>query len=81
MLETVRISLDSMVDGILGNIIEELSKRGTFGGFSKERVQLLLGGIWNNVYYTLKDSQNLAGRLEECSDSTVMQSVWNGSTF
>ena len=69
------------MDGILGNIIEELSKRGTFGGFSKERVQLLLGGIWNNVYYTLKDSQNLAGQLEECSDSTVMQSVWNGSTF
>ena len=81
MLEAVRISQDSLVDGILGNIIEKLRKRGTFGGFSKERLQSLLGGICNNVGYTLKYSQNLAGQLEECSDSTVMQSVWNGSTF
>ena len=70
-----------MVDGVLGNIIEELRKRGTFGGFSKERGQSLLGGIWNNAYYALKDSQKLAGQLEECSDSKGIQSVLNGSTF
>ena len=34
MLEAIRITQDVMVDKLLGDIIAELSKRGTFGGFS-----------------------------------------------
>ena len=45
MLEAVRIYQDSIVNEISGNIIEELSKIVTFGGFSEERMQLLLGGM------------------------------------
>ena len=39
-----------------GNIVAELRKRGTFGGFSEDRMQSLLEGIWNKVEYALKDS-------------------------
>ena len=57
------------MDEVSGNIIAELRKRGTFGGFSEERMQSLLEGMWNKIEYDLKDSQELAGQLEECSDS------------
>ena len=66
-----------MADEVLGNIIAELRKRGTFGGFSEERIQSVLEGMWNKVDYSLKDSRKMAGQLEECSDSKVTQSVLN----
>ena len=56
-------------------------KRGKFGCFSEERIQLLIEGICDKVEYALKDSQKAAGVLEECYDSKVMQSVLNGRTF
>ena len=45
MLEAIRTSKDGMEDEVSVNIIEELRRRGTFGGFSKGRVQNFLGGI------------------------------------
>ena len=45
MFEAIRIIQDSMVGGVLGNIIAELRKRGTFGGFSEKRMQLFLKGV------------------------------------
>ena len=62
-----------MVDELLGNIISELRKRVTFGGFSEDMMQSLLEGMWNKVEYALKDSQKFTGQLEYCSDSKVMQ--------
>ena len=61
MLEVIRIIWEGMVDELLGNIIAELRKRGTFGRFSEERMQLLLEVIWNKVEYSLKDPQKSAG--------------------
>ena len=58
-----------------------MSKIGTFGGFSEERIQSLLEVIWNKVEYYLKDPQKAAGQLEDCSDSKLTQSVLNGRTF
>ena len=46
-----------MVDEVSGNIIADLRKRGTFGGFSEDRMQTLLEGVFNKVYYAFKDSQ------------------------
>ena len=69
-----------MVDELSGNIIAELRKSGTFGDFIEESMQLLLEGMWDKVEYALKDSKKSAGQLEECSDSKVMQSVFNGRT-
>ena len=43
-------------------------------------MKLLLEGMWNKVEHALKDSQKSAGKLEECSDSKVMKSVFNGMT-
>ena len=37
------------MDEVSGNIVEELRKIGTFGGFSEERIQLLFEGMWNKV--------------------------------
>ena len=42
MLKSTRISQDGMVNEASGNIILELRKRGTFGGFSEERIQSLI---------------------------------------
>ena len=44
-----------MADEVSGNILAELSKKGIFGGFSEERMQSLLGGMWNKVEYYFKD--------------------------
>ena len=44
-----------MVDELSGNIIAELSKSGTFGGFIEESMQLLLEGTWDKVEYDLRD--------------------------
>ena len=71
----------SKTDEVSENIISDLRKRGKFGGFSEERMQLVLEGIWDKVEYNLKDSQELAGQLEECSDSRVMKSLLNRRTF
>ena len=40
-----------MVDEVLGNIISEFRKRGTFGGFSEGRMQSLLEVMRNKVEY------------------------------
>ena len=77
MLEAISTSKDGMSDEVSENIIAELRKRGTFGGFSEERIQSVLEGMWNKVDYSLKDSRKMAGQLEECSDSKVTQSVLN----
>ena len=58
-----------------------MRKRGIFGGFSEEKMQPLLEGMWNKVEYAMKDSLKSAGKLEECSDSKLMQSMLNGGTF
>ena len=52
-----------MVDEVSGNTIEELRKKGIFGGFSEERMQLVLEGIRNKVNYALKNSQKAEVRL------------------
>ena len=44
-------------------------------------MQLVLEGMWNKVDYALKDSRKMSGQLEECSDSKVMKSVFNGRNF
>ena len=38
MLEAIRTSQDGMAYEVSGNIIVELRKRGTFGGFGEERI-------------------------------------------
>ena len=63
-LEAIRTSQDGMVEKLSGNIVAELRKRGKFGCFSEERIQLLIEGICNKVEYALKDSQKAAGVLE-----------------
>ena len=52
-----------MADEVSRNIVAELRRRGTFGGFSEERMQSLIEGMWNKVEYDLKDSQKVAGQL------------------
>ena len=47
-----------MVDELSGNIIAELRKRGAFGGFIEESMQLLLEGMWDKEEYALKDLKN-----------------------
>ena len=42
MLEDIRTYQDGIADELSGNIVAELRKRGTFGCFSEERMQLLL---------------------------------------
>ena len=61
MLEAIRTSQDGIEDEVSGNIVEDLRKRGTFGGFSDERMQLLLTGMLNKVEYYLNDSQKVVG--------------------
>ena len=70
-----------MVDELSGNIIAELRKSRTFGGFIEDSMQLLLEEMWDKVEYALKDSKKSAGQLEECSDSKVIQTVFNGRTL
>ena len=58
-----------MEDEVSRNIVVELrNRRVTFGGFSEDRIQSLLEGMWNKVDYVLKNSQKLTGQLEEWSD-------------
>ena len=57
MLEAISISEDGMAYEVSGNIVAELTKRATFGGFSEERMQLVPEGMWNKVEYALKDSR------------------------
>ena len=38
-----------MADELSGNIVAELRKRGTFGGFNEGRIQLVLELMWNKV--------------------------------
>ena len=45
MLEAIRTSQDGMEDEVLGNIIAELRKRGTFGGFSEVRIESVFAGM------------------------------------
>ena len=63
MMEAIRTSQDGMADEVSRNIVAELRRRGTFGGFSEERMQSLIEGMWNKVEYDLKDSQKAAGQL------------------
>ena len=49
MLEAIRTSQECMADKVSGNIIAELRKRGTFGGFNEESMQSVLEGMWNKV--------------------------------
>ena len=81
MLEAIRISQDGMADEVSGNIVVQLRKRGTFGGFSEERMQSLLETMWNKLEYALRDSQKAAGHFEDFSDLKLIQSVFNGRNF
>ena len=42
-----------MADELSGNIAAQLKNRVTFGGFSEERIHLLLEGMWNKLEYAL----------------------------
>ena len=53
MLEAIRTSKDNIKKEVLENIISDLRKRGTFGSFSEERMQLVLEGTWDKVEYNL----------------------------
>ena len=55
MLEAIMESQDGTEDEVSGNIIAELRNIGTFGGFSEERMQLVLEGLCNKVEYVLGD--------------------------
>ena len=66
-LEAISISQDGMSDELLGDIVVELRKRGTFGGFSEESMQSFLEGMCNKVECALKDPLKAEGQLEECS--------------
>ena len=81
MLEAIRTSQECTEDEVSGNIIADLRKRGLFGGFGEERMQLVLEGMRNKVEYALKDSRKMAGQVEECSDSKGLKSVLNGRSF
>ena len=65
----------------MGGIVADLSKRGAFGSSGEKRMQSVLEGMWNMVYYVLRGSWKIAGKLEEWCDSKVIQSVLNGRTF
>ena len=55
ILEAIRTSQDGMSDEVSWNIVAELRKRGTLGGFSEERMQSVLEGMWNKIEYALKN--------------------------
>ena len=57
MLEASGTSQDGIAYEVLRNIVAELRKKITFDGFSEEKMQLVLEGMWNKVEYTLKYSQ------------------------
>ena len=57
MFEAIRTSQDGISDEVSGNIVAEFRKRGTFGGFSEERIQSVLQGIRDKLEYDLKDSR------------------------
>ena len=61
-----------MADEVSGNIVTDLRKRLTFGGFSEWTMQSLLEVIWNKVDCALKDSKKSAVQLEGYSDSNGM---------
>ena len=63
MLEAIRTCQDGMVDEVQANIVAELIKRGTFGGFNQDRMQSLFEGIWNKVEGAMKNPQKSAGQL------------------
>ena len=70
-----------MADEVLENIVADLRKRGTFGGFNYERMHSLLDLLWTKVECALKDSRKYPGQLEECSYSKGMKSLFNGRDF
>ena len=81
MLEAIKIYQDGMADEVLENIVAELKKRGNFGIFNEESMQLLHEGIWDEKQYALKYSQKAAGILKQSYDSKLMQIMFNGRTF
>ena len=64
MFEAIRKSQYGMADEVSGNIVADLRKRGTFGGFSEEMMQSVLKVMWNKVKYALKYSQRMSGQSE-----------------
>ena len=68
MLGANRKAQDGTAYEVLGHIVSELIKIGTFGSFSEQMMQQVLEGMWNKVEYDLKDSPKMAGQLEECYD-------------
>ena len=52
-----------MADEVSGNIISELRMRETFGGFSEDRILLLIEVIWNKLEYVLNCLLKASGRL------------------
>ena len=67
-LEAIRTYQDGIADEVSVNIVAELRKRGISRRFSEEMMQSVLGGMWNDVEYALKDSLKVAGQVEECYD-------------
>ena len=52
-----------MADEISGNIVADLRKRVTFGGFSEEMMQLFLERMWKKLEYYFKDLKKASGQL------------------
>ena len=63
MFEAIRTSQDDMTYEVSRNIVVDLRKRGTFGSFSDESMQLVLKGMRHKVEYALKRSRKMAGQL------------------
>ena len=63
---------DGIADEASRNIVAELRKKRTFGGFSEERMWLVLDGMWNKVEYTSKDSQKRQVKYK----SVMIQKEW-----
>ena len=55
MSEDIRKYKEGMAYESSGNIVAELRKRSTFGGFSEERMQSVLEGECNKVCNALND--------------------------
>ena len=72
ILEAIRTSQNGMADEVSGNIVSKLRKRGIFGDFSEEMMQLVLEGMWNKLYYALNYSLKMSGQLYRASSNLLL---------
>ena len=63
MLEAIGTYKNGISYEVSRNIVVDLRKRGTFGSFSDESMQLVLKVMRHKVEYALKRSRKMAGQL------------------